>query len=93
MTVRFIREPECKSITGLSRTTRWRLEKAGKFPTRRRMSKNTIGRLSTEIEEWVLSQRGAVTEDVCLTQELIEEGWETLKNMHVDRFAMARGIG
>lgn len=54
--MRFIREPECKSITGLSRTTRWRLEKAGKFPARRKISQNTVGWLSTEIEEWMRSK-------------------------------------
>lgn len=59
MTVRFIREPECKNITGLSRCTRWRLEKAGKFPARRRISKNTIGWFSTEIEEWMRSKIGS----------------------------------
>lgn len=54
--MRFIREPECKSITGLSRTTRWRLEKAGKFPARRKISQNTVGWLSSEIEEWMRSK-------------------------------------
>lgn len=54
--MRFIREPECKSITGLSRTTRWRLEKEGKFPARRKISQNTVGWLSTEIEEWMRSK-------------------------------------
>lgn len=29
---RFIREPECKHITGLSRATRHRLQKKGDFP-------------------------------------------------------------
>ena len=57
--MRFIREPECKSITGLSRTTRWRLEKAGKFPARRKISQNTVGWLSTEIEEWMRSKIGS----------------------------------
>ncbi len=56
MSLKFIREPECQNITGLSRTTRWRLEKAGKFPVRRHMSQNTIGWLSSEIEEWVQSR-------------------------------------
>jgi hypothetical protein len=34
----FVREPECRLITGLSRVTRWRLEREGKFPRRRRLS-------------------------------------------------------
>ena len=54
--MRFIREPECQNITGLSRTTRWRLEKEGKFPARRKISQNTVGWLSHEIEEWMKSK-------------------------------------
>lgn len=34
LTNRFVREAECKHITGLSRTRRWELEKEGKFPKR-----------------------------------------------------------
>jgi predicted DNA-binding transcriptional regulator AlpA len=29
---RAVRESECKTITGLSRVTRWRLEQKGAFP-------------------------------------------------------------
>ena len=54
--MRFIREPECQNITGLSRTTRWRLEKEGKFPARRKISQNTVGWLSSEIEKWMRSK-------------------------------------
>ena len=39
---RFLREPEVHRLTGLSRTTRWRLERAGKFPRRRRISENAV---------------------------------------------------
>ena len=41
---RFVREPEVHRLTGLSRTTRWRLERAGKFPRRRRISENAVVR-------------------------------------------------
>jgi prophage regulatory protein len=40
---RFMREPECLKLTGLSRTTRWRLEKVGKFPKRIKISQASIG--------------------------------------------------
>jgi prophage regulatory protein len=50
---RFIREPECREITGLSRSTRWRLERNGKFPRRRRISVGTTGWLASEIAFWV----------------------------------------
>ncbi len=50
---RFVREPEIALITGLSRTTRWRLERAGKFPNRRRISTNAVGWLASEIHTWI----------------------------------------
>ena len=37
---RFLREAEVAHITGLSRTTRWRLERRGEFPRRRSISCN-----------------------------------------------------
>ena len=53
---RFIRDPECEEISGLSRTTRWRLERKGLFPKRRRISPNGVGWLLSEINEWVVEQ-------------------------------------
>jgi len=53
---RFIRETEVQRITGLSRTTRWRLERAGEFPSRRRLSANAVGWLEREIRSWVASR-------------------------------------
>ena len=50
---RFLREKEVRARTGLRRTTRWRLEQAGDFPTRRRLSANAIGWLESEIEAWM----------------------------------------
>ena len=50
---RVIREPECERITGLSRTSRWRLERDGLFPKRRQISANTIGWLQSELAEWI----------------------------------------
>jgi prophage regulatory protein len=56
---RIVREPECKHRTGLSRSTRWRLERAGGFPRRRRVSPGTTGWLDSEIAAWV-ANRGLV---------------------------------
>lgn len=56
---RFIREDEVRRITGLSRTSRWRLERRGEFPRRRRISGNAIGWLASEIQEWVKQRAGA----------------------------------
>ncbi len=50
---RFIRERECEKLSGLSRTTRWRLEQKGEFPKRRQLSKNSIGWLYSEIMAWI----------------------------------------
>lgn len=50
---RFIRETECKRITGLSRTTRWRQERAGQFPKRRQISPGLIAWLESEVQEWL----------------------------------------
>jgi len=49
---RYIREAECSRLSGLSRTTRWRLERAGKFPQRRQLSENTVGWKWSEIIAW-----------------------------------------
>lgn len=49
----FIREPECLKVTGLSRTTRWRLEKTGEFPKRRKISESTVGWLSSDLKAWI----------------------------------------
>ena len=47
-----VREPECERITGLSRTTRWRLENKSKFPKRRKLTQNTHGWYRGEILDW-----------------------------------------
>jgi prophage regulatory protein len=50
---RFMREPECLKLTGLSRTTRWRLEKVGKFPKRIKISQASIGWVEEDIHKWM----------------------------------------
>ena len=37
----------------MSRTTRWRLERTGRFPRKRKLSDNAVGWLASEIEAWV----------------------------------------
>ena len=49
---RFIREKECREITGLSRSTRWRLERANLFPKRRQISLNAVAWLESEVQDW-----------------------------------------
>jgi prophage regulatory protein len=50
---RIVREAECALLSGLSRTTRWRLERAGKFPKRRQISPNCVGWLCSEVMTWL----------------------------------------
>jgi prophage regulatory protein len=53
---RFVREAECKRRTGLDRVTRWRMERRGEFPRRRRISPGIIGWLNSELAEWLRSR-------------------------------------
>lgn len=59
---RIVREAERKRLTGLSRTTRWELERRGQFPQRRRLGVNSVGWLESELREWMVTRerRGAV---------------------------------
>ena len=59
MNDRFLREPEVRRRTGLSRSTRWRLEGAGKFPRRVRISANAIAWRESDIDEWIKGCQGA----------------------------------
>lgn len=44
---------EVMKRTSLGRTTIWRLERAGKFPKKRKISENRVGWLASEINEWI----------------------------------------
>ena len=50
---RFVREAECKQITGLSRTRRWELEKEGKFPQRIKLSERAIAWDLKSLLKWM----------------------------------------
>lgn len=63
LTDRFLRDREVRKLTGLSRTTRWRLEAKGQFPKRRKLSENTVGWLASEVADW-LESRTSVAEAV-----------------------------
>jgi len=56
---RFIREPECEGLSGLSRTTRWRLERQGQFPRRVQISPNAIGWRLSEVLDWLATRTSA----------------------------------
>lgn len=52
----FLREPAVFKKTGISRATRWRLEKDGDFPKKIRISPGAIAWLEHEIDEWIKSR-------------------------------------
>ena len=51
-----LRTQEVCRRCGLSRATIWRLERAGKFPTRRCLTDSLVGWLESEIDEWISSR-------------------------------------
>ena len=53
---KIIRQREVIHLTGLSRTTIWRLERAGQFPKRRRLTRHSIGWKAAEILGWIDSR-------------------------------------
>jgi prophage regulatory protein len=52
----YLRESDVLGITKLSKSTRWRLEKAGLFPKRRRLSAKAVGWLESEVKQWIQSR-------------------------------------
>jgi len=50
---RFIRERERQLLTGISRTTAWRLEQQAKFPKRIQLTRNCVAWRLSEIEAWI----------------------------------------
>lgn len=52
-----VRAKEVVELTGLSRTTIWRLEKAGDFPSRVQLGIGAIGWLKADILQWISSRK------------------------------------
>jgi len=46
------REPKVKEETGLSKSTRWRMEKEGDFPKKIQLSPRAVGWRAEEIIQW-----------------------------------------
>jgi len=53
MPERIIRAQELQELTGLSRTTIWRMERKGEFPSRVPLSGSSVGWRHSEIMEWM----------------------------------------
>ena len=54
--MRILKLKEIEGITALSRTTMWRLERAGNFPARIHLSDNSVGWDEAEVLAWVASR-------------------------------------
>jgi prophage regulatory protein len=50
---RIVSENEAKQLTGLSKTTRWRMEKKGTFPARIKLGENRVGWKYSDIANWI----------------------------------------
>ncbi|MDA3969740.1 MAG: AlpA family transcriptional regulator [Desulfobulbaceae bacterium] len=50
---RIVRAKELHELTGLSRTTIWRMERKGEFPSRVPLSGNSVGWRYSEVMEWM----------------------------------------
>lgn len=54
--MKFLRIGHVMQLIGLSRMTIYRLERAGEFPNRRQLSKNSVAWLDTDIDGWAESR-------------------------------------
>ena len=59
ITDRIIGEPECREITNLSRTSRWRLIRAGEFPKKITLSPNRTGWRLSQVMAWLAERETA----------------------------------
>jgi prophage regulatory protein len=57
--MKLIRAKQVAQVTGLSRGTIYRLERAGSFPSRRRLSANSVAWIEHEITAWMESRPAA----------------------------------
>jgi prophage regulatory protein len=54
---RIVREPECRAITGLSRISRWRMEREGTFPRHVIILGEHKGWLHSELMAWIAGRK------------------------------------
>ena len=65
----YLRWPRVRQLTGLSRSTVWRLEKSGQFPARRKLSANSVGWSLIDLQDWMQSRNAAATQE---THEVVQ---------------------
>lgn len=51
-----LRRKEMLALVGLGYATVWRLEKAGNFPARKKLTPGRVGWLRSEVEAWINSR-------------------------------------
>jgi prophage regulatory protein len=59
MTERIMLWPEVHAVVGLSRTTIWRMERAGQFPRRVLLSARAVGWPEAELKAWLAKRLAA----------------------------------
>jgi prophage regulatory protein len=47
-------------VTGLARSTIWRLERGRQFPARRKLGVRSVGWLASEVSEWLMTRALAI---------------------------------
>lgn len=50
---RVIREKECRALTTLANSSRWKMEKTGKFPCRIKIGERAAGYRLSEVQAWI----------------------------------------
>ncbi|MBY6108277.1 AlpA family phage regulatory protein [Ferrimonas balearica] len=62
---RFVLEPECRTLSGLSRQRRWKMESEGRFPHRIKLGERINAWRLSELHQWmdqVTKERGVKPE-------------------------------
>jgi predicted DNA-binding transcriptional regulator AlpA len=54
---RFLRFNDVTRRVGLSRSSLWRMERAGRFPQRHQLSANSVGWWEPDIDEWLANRQ------------------------------------
>ncbi|EIM5533477.1 AlpA family phage regulatory protein [Salmonella enterica subsp. enterica] len=67
---RLVREDERRKMTGLSRSTVWRLEREGAFPGRKQTGKNSCAWLMSDLLLWMHERSGYAS---CSGKEINQE--------------------
>jgi prophage regulatory protein len=58
--MRMLRIKQIIAMMGLSRMTIYRLERAGLFPTRRKLGKNSVAWIDDDIASWIAARPSGV---------------------------------